>query len=155
MAENENYPRARVEMVDGQPVLIDPDAVAMIRAVEKHNCKEMLRLNEERVRHFIDRIKARNDSPKQVVITLINVDDPHGGPIADILMPGHDWQAYRDRGELPIARGLAARAGIEDVLDLFDKDAAAKLRENEDIAIVVVDHGVAEVFTPEDLWEIR
>lgn len=137
--------------VDGQTVLNDPDAWAMIRAVEKHNCKGMLDLNKERVRYFIDRIKQRSDSPKQVVITLINVDDPHGGQIADMLMPGHDWQTYRDRGEIPIARGLADRESIRAVLALFDEEAATKLQRNESVAIVVVDRGVAEIFTPEDI----
>jgi len=142
--------RAVVRIVDGQIVLDDPDALAMIRAIEKHNCKGMFTLNKERVRYFVDRIRQRY-SPKQVVITLINVDDPHGGPIADMLMPGQDWQTYRDRGEMPIARGIADRKSIEEVLALFDVEAADKLRRNEGVAIVVVDRGVAEIFAPEDI----
>jgi len=91
-------------------------------------------------------MKDGGRSPSSVVIVLINVDDVHGGPIAEALMPGHDWQEYRDRGELPVARGLAGREGIEAVLADFDKEAAVKLKVTKGIAVVVVDHGVAEIF---------
>src|ERR1700678_829317 len=44
----DTYPTARVEEVDGQLVLIDPMAVAVIKAVEKHNCRNTLKLHYER-----------------------------------------------------------------------------------------------------------
>jgi hypothetical protein len=43
--------------------------------------------------------------PSEVATVAINVDDPAWTDLAEKLMPGHDWQSYRDRGELPIARG--------------------------------------------------
>ncbi|KKT17798.1 MAG: hypothetical protein UV98_C0001G0001, partial [Parcubacteria group bacterium GW2011_GWB1_43_6] len=61
--------------------------------------------------------------------------------------PGHNWQEIRDKGEVPFARGLAMREGIQEVLGTFDKEAATKLQSMRDVAVVVVDHGVAEVFT--------
>ncbi len=139
-------PRAIVREVEGQLVLDDPDALAMIRAVNKINCKTMFELNADRVDHFVKRMKDGGHSPSRVVIVLINVDDVHGGPIAEALMPGHDWQEYRDRGELPVARGLAGREGIEAVLADFDKEAADKLRNMKGVSVVVVDYGVAEIF---------
>jgi len=84
---------------------------------------------------------------KDAVITVINVDDVHGGPIADALMPGFNWQEIRDRGEVPFARGLAMREGVQGLLGTFDKEAADKLRNMTDVAVVVVDHGVAEIFS--------
>ena len=83
-----------------------------------------------------------------MIITIINVDDHHGGPLAEILMPGHDWQSYRDQGMIPYARGLAGRGGIEEALALFDPEAAEKLAiwGSSEVAVVVVDHGVAEVY---------
>lgn len=60
-------------------------------------------------------------------------------------MPGFDWQKIRDRGEVPFARGLAMREGIRDALGFFDQEAATKLRDMTTV-VVVVDHGVAEVF---------
>ena len=144
-------PRATIHEENGELVLADPEAFAVARAVAKYNCKLLLGFNLERARHFVMRIKERGDSPKDVLITFINVDDPFGKKLADALMPGHDWQLYRERGETPIARGLAGREGIQEALDAFDAEAAKKLRELEGVAIVVVDGGVAEIFTPGDL----
>ena len=145
--EDPNATGAVVRKVDDQLVLDDPDAVAVIRAVEKHNCRNTLELNEERVEHFKRRLAERGPTADQTVIVLLNVDDIHGGPLADILMPGQNWQEIRDRGEVPFARGLAMREGIQEALGTFDKDAAEKLQGMTDVvAVVVVDHGVAEVF---------
>ena len=138
---------AVVREVDGQLVLDDPVAVAVISAVEKHNCRNTLELNADRVEHFKRRLTERGMTPDQAVIVLLNVDDVHGGPLADVLMPGFNWQEIRDRGEVPFARGLAMRDGIQEALGTFDKDAAKKLKGMSDVAVVVVDHGVAEVFS--------
>ena len=137
---------AVVREVDGQLVLDYPVAVAVISAVEKHNCRNTLELNADRVEHFKRRLTERGMTPDQAVIVLLNVDDIHGGPLADALKPGHNWQEIRDKGEVPFARGLAMRDGIQEALGAFDKDAATKLQSISDLAVVVVDHGVAEVF---------
>ncbi|MGD9729307.1 MAG: hypothetical protein AB7V39_23435 [Nitrospiraceae bacterium] len=93
------------------------------------------------------RITDRGDDPNEVCIVLLNVDDPNGAAIAEMLMPGFDWQEIRDRGEVPFARGLAARSGLQDVIAIFDIEAAANMAEMVDqIVTVVVDHGVATVF---------
>lgn len=137
---------AVVREINGQLVLDDPVAVGVIQAVEKHNCRNTLEMNADRVAHFKRRLTERGMSAKDAVITVINVDDVHGGPIADALMPGTNWQEIRNRGEVPFARGLAMREGIQEMLGTFDKEAAEKLRKMADVAVVVVDHGVAEVF---------
>lgn len=139
--------QAVVRKIDGQLVLDDPAAAGMFQAVAKHNCQSTLNLNAERVEHFKRRLAERGMTADQAVIVLLNVDDVHGGPLADVLMPGADWQQYRDRGEVPFARGLAGREGIQEALDAFDKDASTRLKGMSDVAVVVVDHGVAEVFT--------
>lgn len=147
--KDDGYPTATVEEVNGQLVLNDPQAVAMFKAVEKHNCKATFDMNADRVQHFKNRITEKELTPKDVVITVINVDDPNGGPIADVLMPNYNWQEIRDQGQIPFARGLAQREGIQSILEEFDKDAAKKLKElpEGEVAVVVVDHGVAEIFT--------
>ena len=38
------------------------------------------------------------------------------------------------------------REGIQEAIGVFDKEAAEKLRGMTDVAVVVVDRGVAEVF---------
>mgnify|MGYP001570022490 CR=1 FL=1 len=147
--------RAVVRNVNGKLVLDDPDALAMIRVVEAHNrreakkaCKDSFDMNSDRVRHFVGRIEARGLPTRDYVIVLLNMDDEHGQPLGDILMPGFDgWAAIREKGEIPFARGLASFEFIHSSLSLFDDEAATCLfLHPNDINVVVVDHGVAEVF---------
>ncbi len=137
---------AVVRKIDGKIVLDDPQAVAVFQAVAKHNCGSTFEMNVDRVIHFKNRMTERGLGARDVVIVLVNVDDVHGGPLADALMPGVDWQQYRDMGQVPFARGLAGRTGMQDFLYNFDKTAAEKLQKSEVPSVVVVDHGVAEVF---------
>lgn len=141
--------RAIVREVDGKLVLDDPDALAVVRAVAKHNCRALFDLNLERVAHFRDRVDVLGYNAETIVIVLINVDDGHGVILAEALMPGTNWDEYRSRGETPVARGLAVRAGVQDFVDVVDPDAGAKLRDHHDLAVVVVDHGVVEIFDTE------
>ncbi len=138
-------PRATVREIDGELVLDDPHAVEVIRTVAKYNCKDTLTANQDRVEHFAKRITETGRTAADVVIVILNVDDPHGGPIADRLMPGFNWQEIRDRGEQPFARGLAGRQGIQEILAHFDTEAADTLAKIEGVAVVVVDYGVAAV----------
>lgn len=140
--------KARVELIDGKPALVDPDAMAVVRAVAKHNCHKTLLMQAERLRYFVMRTAVRGDSPEDIVVVCLNVDDGHGGALAEALMPGHDWRAIQARGETPFARGIAGREGIQEALSVFDADAADKLKRFAGLAIVVVDFGVADVFSP-------
>ena len=139
-------PRAVVREVNGQLVLDDPDARSLISTTGKYNCKNTLEMNADRVAHFKQRLVERGLTSKQAVIVLLNVNDANGGQLADILMPGYNWQEIRDQGEVPFARGLATRDGIQKALSIFDKEAAKKLEGMTEVAVVVVDHGVAEIF---------
>lgn len=137
---------AVVREVDGRLVLDDPDVMSMISAVGKNNCRNTFQLNSDHVEHYKQRLAEWGMSPDEAVIVLLNVDDVNGGPLANLLMPGTNWQEIRDHGKIPFARGLAARDGIQEALGIFDKAAAMKLKGMSDVAVVVVDHGVAEVF---------
>ncbi len=141
----ENLPR--IENINGEIVLIDPEAVSVIKAVEKSNCINTFHLNIDRIVHFRNRINERHLTNNDVVIVIINVDAPFGLDIANALMPNFNWQDIRDRGEIPFARGLALREYMQKVLDIIDKEAALKLKENlTETMVVIVDHGVAEVY---------
>ena len=137
---------AVVRKIDGQLVLDDPVALAVMRSVAKHNCRGMFNLSEDRVTYFKQRIADRGLNAEEMAIIFLNVDDVHGGPITDVLMPGANWQQYRDVGQVPIARGLVDREAISEIIFGFDPEAAAKLKETSGPAVLVVDHGVAEVF---------
>lgn len=143
-------PEAYISKVDGKLVLVDPMACSIIDAINSHNkslCRSTLKLQLDRVKHFARRVRELARRPSEVVIVLLNVDDPQGGAVADILMPGHDWQQFRDRGEVPFARGLAEREGIQGILDEIDPLEGQKLREAWAVnTVVVMDHGQVEVF---------
>jgi len=137
---------AVVRDVAGQTVLDDPEALAVIRGVNKHSCSLTHDANGDRVSHFKQRAAERGMTHDQVVIVVLNVDDVNGGMLAEALMPGFNWQEVRDKGEIPYARGLAERPGIQGALEHIDENAALKLQHMKQLAVVVVDHGTADVF---------
>jgi hypothetical protein len=147
-------PKAVVREIDGELVLDDPVGVACILAVAKHNCRKTLENQLDRVRFFVSRVVERGDSTNDVVVTLINVDDTElSASIAETLMPGHDWQSFRDAGAIPFARGLAQREGFQSMLEEIDKEAAQKLSDLKGLAIIVFDHGTVEVFAAEEFHD--
>jgi hypothetical protein len=123
--------------------------VGIIKAVGKYNCNETFNMNKERIDYFAGRIvERRKTEDNQYVIIILNVDDPNGEAITNVLMPGYDWDQFRDKGEIPYARGLASRYYIDQVLKDLDPEAYQKLQKLEPTAtpVVIVDHGVAEIF---------
>lgn len=129
-----------------EPIAFDDgSSLAGAVAVAKYNCRGLLIVNAARVQHFVRRIAELGRSPADTAIVVINVDDPHGAIAAEALMPGHDWNAYRARGETPIGRGLVERPGIQEMLDAIDPAAALKFAAAE-VPVLVVDQGVVEVF---------
>lgn len=125
----------------------NPDAAAFARAVAKVNCGHTIAALVDAVTHFKRRMEERGDSPEEVVIVLVNARDVHGGPLARTLIPEQNWDEPLGFGQAPqFARGLAPRDEMQEVLASFDAEAASKLKEMSGVAIVVVDHGVAEVY---------
>ena len=153
---SDDYPTAVVREINGQLVLDDPDALAVIQAVDRHNkscareaCLETVKAHGDRVTHFKQRILARGFTPDEYVIVLLNVDDDCGKRLSDILMPGQDamWQAMRNEGKVPYARGLATRDSIEKLVTGLDQEIGDKMtRMKGKTVVVVMDHGVVEAF---------
>ena len=137
--------RATVREINGQLVLDDPDALGVATAVALHNCTAVFDANADRVKHFAKRIEEKGLTPADVLIVILNVDT-NGATLAEGLMPGHNWQEYRDRGEIPFARGLAGRDGVQDYLDMVHPESGVELAKIKGVAAVVVDYGVAAVF---------
>lgn len=139
-------PQARVEVgPDGQLILIDPMGAAVAKAVAKHNCKNTLAINADRVEHFRNRVIQLGRNPKDTVIVLANVDDTAGGILAEALMPGFSWDEIRARGEIPFARGLAARDGVVEFVKKVDPDIVVD-DDPQQVQVIVVDHGTCEIF---------
>ena len=143
-----DYPIATVREINGELFLDDPTALAVIKATSRAACRKTFEMQRDRVEHFVTRISALNLSTEDVVIVLANADDPNGKQLAEALMPNHDWQAYRNLGELPFARGLAEREGIQWFIEDMEPDMASVLKNHAGVAVVVVDHGVIEVLSP-------
>lgn len=132
--------------VGGQLVLDDPIALAVMRGVGRANCANTVALNHDRISYFAGRMATLNKSPDEFVIVILNVDDPNGEVVAEVLMPGHDWDQIRSLGQVPFARGLASRKFIHDCLDIFDTEARDQLDAMKGLIVaVVVDHGVAVI----------
>jgi len=148
---------AFIKEKDDQLILNDPVAEDVMRVVADHNKrvgKENCRLiyedleQQERIKYFAARITQRGLNTNDAVIVLIGVDDVNGRPIVDHLMPGMDqmWQSFRDKGQKPFARGIVLRKEVEELLEFIDKDTSIILKEYNDIAVVVIDSGTADIF---------
>lgn len=123
----------------------DPKHIADIKAA-----MDFFGANADRVKHFKNRLKELGKSGLDTVITVIDVDDTYGGMLADALMPNHDWQQYRDAGEIPVARGLANKDGIVGFLEAAHYYAASnELREANDIRVLVLHSAIALVLDVE------
>jgi hypothetical protein len=147
-----DYPSAIVKRDDnGTLVCDDPVAASVIRAVEKHNCQQTLNTQSDRVEYFINRAKEKKLLPEEVMIVLANVDSFLGEVLADLLMPGFNWDEIRQRGETPFARGLASRDGVQKFVDMVDEEEGAKLRDCDDFPVVVADFEVVAVFSASDI----
>ncbi len=136
-------PRAYVTQdKNGNMVLVDPD---VMQVASQHNIAITYQNNAERIQHFRNRVVERGDDPKKVSIVVACVDDPHGKALADILMPGTDWQAIRDRNEIPYARGLAGKQVLNEFLKFVDPNYTDTLMKTDKVAVVIVDHGTYSI----------
>ena len=142
----ESRPEAVTQEIGGQLVLDGTQALEMARAIAKANCRGSLLLNAERIPNFKNKIIELKIAPQQAVIVLASVNDKNGEALAEVLMPGYDWQALRNLRQIPYARGLVAKRSLLGFLDAIDRAAADALRKATQTCIVVIDHGVAEVF---------
>jgi len=112
----------------------------MTNTAAECGCFATLALSRDRVKHFVQRFAEKGLKTDEAVIVILNADDVYGGPLAKLLLPNSNWQEIRDRGEVPFARGLVGREGIQQALELFDPIAAEILANSKDkIALVVVD----------------
>jgi len=139
--------KPREPYVDARGGLHDSAAFGVVRAVERANIRQALRTEQlDRVAHFADRIKELGRTPRDTMLVVLNVDDFHGGALADLLMPDHDWQPLRDAGQVPYARGLTTRKPIQRFLDSIAPEAGSELRKVRGVALLAMDRGVVVVF---------
>jgi hypothetical protein len=147
-----DFPHAIVKKENGKFILDDPTADGVATAVKHHNnrialqtCKNMFEINAERVAYFKNRIVELNKSPNDFAIVLLNVDDHHACLLADILMPGYNWQQFRDQGMVPIARGLVDRKWMQEIVSSIRPEAGNKMKFIHTV-VVVMDACTVDVF---------
>ncbi|MDB5224822.1 MAG: hypothetical protein JWO43_444 [Candidatus Adlerbacteria bacterium] len=83
----------------------------------------------------------------QVVMVCIKVDSRWRW-IVDQLMPGADWQQYRDQGQEPVARGSAMWPICEAVADELPdlKDALLEIPAEGRVKVIALDDGGGTVY---------
>ena len=90
-------------------------------------------------------------TPTEGAMVAIHVDDPEWTELAEILMPGIDWQPFRDRGAKPIAQGSVMWGTVE-VICARAPDIAVILTEAPPeghlYALVMAGGGVAVYAVP-------
>ncbi len=77
----------------------------------------------------------------------IDYDDSGWRPVADMLMPGHDWLQYAMRNEKPIARGSVLREGAVELLSQACPDVVEAferaLQPEEALTLVLAARGAS------------
>jgi len=108
----------------------------------------LYRQNEDRLGELAHRAIQKGMGVNDFVTVCIDVDDPSWTELVDELMPGHDWDAYRARGEKPVARGTV-NASIVDYLSEVVPDITPALRGNlppGKARVIVMGNGGASVY---------
>ncbi|MEM6997747.1 MAG: hypothetical protein AAF413_02430 [Patescibacteria group bacterium] len=145
MSYSSNEPKAFLVGREG-PVISFDEEVDSEKEESRQAAVDFFRGNADRMKHFADRVDERGMAPSEVVVTCLDVDDPVGGILAEILMPSHDWQPYRDLGQIPVARGIAYREGISDFLaDTGYTYAASAFEQTQGLAFLVIHSGAVLV----------
>ena len=94
--------------------------------------------NRERLLEFAAKAEKRGDG---AVVVCIDVDDPTWVELVEVLMPGANWDQFRARGEKPVARGIAMRTGMQDIITKV-YPAAGKLKTEGTNILVFAAGGV-------------
>ncbi len=111
--------------------------------------EQLFQPNKERLEHMAFKATKRGLVRDDFITVAIDVDDPNWTEIVDVLMPDHDWQQYRDRGEKPIARGTVMAEKIIEYLCQVVPDIAPALTSelpNGVVRAVVMADGGASVY---------
>lgn len=112
---------------------------------------EFFNQNEERLRQMAVRAREKTiEEGSEQVVVCIDVDDPTWTLLVDMLMPGHDWDSYRARGETPVARGVVPREPIEMTVKEFYPACEDFNNVEGTVNMVVFAAGGAGVFLDEN-----
>lgn len=125
----------------------------LAKAVGKYNCRDTAKAHFPLIQKYVGKMQQQGLKAKSAGILIANVNYPVGKKLADMFMPGYDWQKIRNRGEVPYACSVVLREGFTENLSMFDVEAGEKLRTMEDIPVIVFDHDTVEVFPLHEVKE--
>lgn len=112
----------------------------------EEKCKDLFVNSSEEIKRFKERIGKLGRTSADTVIVIINVDDENYGGLGELLMPGHNWQQYRDKGLIPYAKGLVTRECIQSFLDATNERASDALSNMAGVVVAVFDCGIVALF---------
>ena len=101
--------------------------------------------NRVRFEQLAYRAHAKGLRLDEFVVILIDVDDSYWNPVVEEFMPGQNWQAFRDRGEKPMARGTVL-ADFSDFICTVCPDVADALRSElpeGEVRVIIMSYGVS------------
>lgn len=106
---------AYLKEVNGELVLVDPVGAAVSETIERLN---LYHRDDAAMTRLMNRAREKGDD---FVVVLFDADDPLFEGAVEALMPGHDWNQYRARGELPVARGVVPRKLVTNIQSVLKK----------------------------------
>lgn len=120
---------------------------------------ELFQTHKKRLKELAHRAMfVKQLKPKDFLMICIDVDDnPDFRHLADQLMPGHNWQKYRDRGEKPVAIGsvtIEVRELISLMVPAIKDTLYGKIPKGVVLA-VVLGSGGASVYYVEPVSELQ
>jgi hypothetical protein len=109
--------------------------------------EELFKLNLEALKRLMDNVIAKGMTNETAMLVCIHVDDGWW-ELTEALMPGHDWQQYRDRNEKPIARGSVHKPTMVDLISLVapELSSAFKPLPPKCFHVAVMDAGGISLF---------
>lgn len=123
-----------------------PVGMDLSPAAEKRN--EMVLQCWSRLQHFAYRaLNVRGKRNDEEVVVCIKVDS-RWHYLVDRLMPGADWQQYRDLGQEPVARGCASFGTCEHLAEVLP-DIATVLMEVPEVGkmkCIALDDGGCTIY---------
>lgn len=126
----------------GEPIAFCP--VDSIGLTDLHRA-EFYGLNEERLAQLAEKARVKSvETSVAYSVVCIDVDDKTWTPLVDALMPNHDWEQYRSRGERPVARGIVPRYLLADTIKSM-YPAAGKLTADAINICVFAAGGIAVI----------
>ncbi len=110
--------------------------------------QELFTLNKSRLKILAAKALDRGLEANQFAVICIDVDDSTWTEEVDMLMPQHDWQQYRNRGERPVARGSVTKVFCDYIGEVVPGIASALLKDvpYDHVQAIVLGSGGASLY---------